>query len=144
MGMAATLTAVWRGATAAVATPNPRILVVDGNEIVLSVLDEFLSHGYQVDTASDAATALAAAAKRPDMILLDVNLAGLDGLALLAALRARGITTPVFVMTGYDKPGGAERAKLCGATQYLVKPVDLRRLDSLIARELNSSPILPS
>jgi len=141
MGVAA-LTAAWRGTSETAATP--RILIVDDNETVLSVLNDFLSHGYRVDTATNAATALSAAAKRPDMIILDINMPGMDGLALLSALRARGIMTPVFVMTGYDAPGTEERAKQCGANQYMAKPVDLRRLDSLISRELNTSPILPS
>jgi CheY-like chemotaxis protein len=123
--------------------PRRRVLVVDDNENVLSILNDFLEVGYMVDTATNASTALtAAAANRPDMILLDVNMPGMDGLALCAALRGRGVNIPIVMMTGYDSPGIADKAKECGATHYLVKPVDLRRLDHLIAGELNVSPII--
>lgn len=119
-----------------------RILVVDDNENVLSIMSEFLASGYIVDTAPNAAAALkSVAATPPDAILLDVNMPGTDGVSLLASLRRLGVTAPVFVITGYDAPGVGDRARQLGA-QYFVKPVDLRTLDRLIATALDVPPIL--
>ena len=121
-----------------------RILVVDDNENVLSIMSDFLASGYVVDTAPNAATALkSVAATPPDAILLDVNMPGTDGVSLLASLRRLGIKTPVIVITGYDAPGVGDRARQLGA-EYLVKPVDLRTLDRLIANALRVAPILKS
>lgn len=119
-----------------------RILVVDDNVNVLSIMSDFLAAAYVVDTAANAADALkVVAASPPDAILLDVNLPGTDGVSLLASLRRLGVTAPVFVITGYDAPGIGDRARQLGA-QYFVKPVDLRALDRLIAAALHVPPIL--
>jgi two-component system response regulator MprA len=120
-----------------------RVLIVDDNENVVSILYDFLTGAYTVDTALDAARALkSAAANPPDLILLDVNMPGTDGLTLLGSLRQRGLTIPIFVITGYDQAGLAQKARQLGATQFLVKPVDLRKLDALIAEALGVSPIV--
>ena len=130
------------GTSAEPVTSRKRILIVDDNEVILGVLTDFLGEGYVIDPASDAATALQRVkGNRPDLIVLDVNMPGMDGLTLLEAMRKMGLTIPVFVVTGYDAPGTAERAKRSGAT-YLVKPVDLRKLDRLIADALHARPLL--
>jgi two-component system response regulator PrrA len=121
-----------------------RILVVDDNENVLSIMSEFLASGYVVDAASSAAAALkAVGTAAPDAILLDINMPGTDGVSLLGSLRRLGVTAPVFVITGYDAPEVGEQVRQLGA-QYLVKPVDLRTLDRLISTALHVTPILPS
>ena len=122
--------------------PRPRILVVDDNTNVLEILKEFLGVAYVVDTAPSAVDALAAMARHtPSAILLDVNMPGTDGLTFLASLRQRGVDIPVFVITGYDSPTASHQARQSGATQYLVKPVDLRHLDRLIADALHTPMI---
>ena len=120
-------------------TTTARVLLVDDNETVLSLMTDFLSSGYQVDRASTAGQALKAiAANMPDVILLDVNMPGTDGLTLLQSLRRHGVTAPAFVITGYDAPGQAARAQQLGATKYMVKPIDLRELDREIAETLKT------
>lgn len=124
-------------------TGGRRVLVVDDNENILLIFRDFLGGTFEVDTAPDAAAALTSiAANPPDLVLMDVNMPGTDGLTLLASLRQRGIKTPVFIMTGYDSPTTVRKAIDSGATQYLVKPVDLRKLDRLIANALQTAPIL--
>lgn len=120
-----------------------RILIVDDNETVLDVLDEFLNVAYTVDLAANARIALQRLSTHPaDLILLDVNMPGTDGLSLLESIRGLGITAPAFVITGYDSPGVSRRATDSGATAYLVKPVDLRTLDAMIAKTLGVRPLL--
>jgi CheY-like chemotaxis protein len=125
------------------AKARKRILVVEDNEVVLEILNDFLSVGYVVDPAPNASIALKRIyVNAPDMVLLDVNMPGTDGLTLLESIRKLGLDIPVFIITGYDEPGMEAKAKASGATAYLVKPVDLRRLDSLIADALHVRPLL--
>ena len=123
--------------------PRKRILIVDDNETVLDVLDEFLNIAYTVDLAANASIALQRLSTHPaDLILLDVNMPGTDGLSLLESIRGLGVTAPAFVITGYDSPTVSRRATDSGATAYLVKPVDLRTLDAMIAKTLSVQPLL--
>jgi len=113
---------------------NKRILVVDDNQVIQEILKQFLGRGYAVETVGSASHALAAVIqKRPDAILLDVRMPGVDGLSLLKSLRQMGVQTPIFVMTGYDSTQVAVEALESGATGYLPKPFDLMHLDRLIA-----------
>lgn len=111
--------------------PRTRVLVVDDERDILSFVRATLTdEGYEVDTAPDGEGALhTAEARRPDLILLDVNLPGVDGWEVLSQLRAAaGEQTPVVVMTaGY---GAQDQALATGAQGYLGKPFDL---DDLIA-----------
>lgn len=119
-----------------------RVLLVDDNATVLDVLEEFLGVAYAVDCAPSAQAALKQiAAQAPDVILVDINMPGTDGLTLLESIRRLGITAPAFVITGYDTTQHAQRAARSGAT-YLVKPVDLRELDRLVAKALGVTPFL--
>jgi DNA-binding NtrC family response regulator len=123
--------------------PPKRILIVDDNEVVLETIREFLSEAYTVDGATSASMALESLRKNPpDLILLDVRMPGVDGLTLLGVLRRLGLTLPVIVMTGYDSTETAAEATRHRATDYLVKPVDLRELDRIIADALGVPRLL--
>jgi DNA-binding NtrC family response regulator len=120
-----------------------RVLIVDDNEVILSILSDFLGVGYEIDRAMDMAGALKAVATNPpDAIVLDVNSTAAWSLTLLSRMRSHGITIPVFVMTKDSSPQLAAQAKEAGATHYMVKPVDLRELDRLMADALNLAPML--
>ncbi len=111
-----------------------RILVVDDSEVIQDVLKEFLRPNYAVETVDNAARAMAAINQhKPDAILMDVRMPGVDGISLLKSLRQMGVQTPVFVMTGYDSNPVAIDALQHGATCYLPKPFDLLHLEELLA-----------
>ncbi|MCC6904805.1 MAG: response regulator [Anaerolineae bacterium] len=72
----------------------------------------------------------------PDLILLDLNMGGVDGLEVCRYIKrdpAYG-DTPVVFVTAEDDPGLMEKARAAGAQDYLVKPVDFDRLEAVIAR----------
>ncbi|PYM22887.1 MAG: hypothetical protein DMD80_27325 [Candidatus Rokuibacteriota bacterium] len=117
-----------------------RVLVVDDNQVIQDILKQFLERGYTVEVVGNASMALASVVKKtPDAILLDVRMPGVDGLSLLKSLRDMGVSTPIFVMTGYDSTQVAVEALENGATGYLPKPFDLVQLDRLIAHALGES-----
>lgn len=109
-----------------------RILVVDDETAILRALERNLrGHGFQVETATTAATALEACERwHPDAVILDLGLADGDGFDVIRALRARS-STPVIVLS----VRGADRDKVAaldlGADDYLTKPFSV---DELLAR----------
>lgn len=128
---------------AAVPIIGPKLLLVDDDETVVSALADFLrSRYYEVETAGHAAEALALAReKRPALILLDIQLPGMDGLTVIRTLRQDldpGLAAvPIIALTALAMPGDRERCLDAGATDYLPKPVELERLaqaiDALLA-----------
>jgi CheY-like chemotaxis protein len=125
-----------RATTAAQRTK--RILVVDDSEVIQEVLREFFRQDYTVDTVGNAASALTAAVEhKPNAILIDVRMPGLDGLTLLEKLRDLGVQTPIFMMTGYDSKEVALEAMKRGANGYLPKPFDLLHLEQVLAETIS-------
>jgi CheY-like chemotaxis protein len=122
------------------ATPPPRILVVDDlvdhRDLLSQVLVDF---GYAVDTADDARAALDAirAGPRPQLVLVDFWMPGMDGKAFLDALRAEldpGVASiPVVVMTA-DAEGVAEILSGSSPDFLMEKPFGLRELRRVVVR----------
>lgn len=101
-----------------------KVLVIDDDSGLRRALTLILEDGgYQVDLASDGRDGMERARNgRPDMILSDVRMPGIDGLDLVEQLRASGVTTPVVVMTAYGSMDLAVEAVRRGASDYLAKP----------------------
>src|SRR5436305_11231757 len=88
------------------------------------MLDRTLSaEGYGVESAADGGQALAAVERStPDLIVLDVGLPGVDGLAVSKRLRAKGLAVPVLLLTARDAVADRVAGLDAGADDYLVKP----------------------
>ena len=104
------------------------VLIVDDHPVVRSGLRVLLDVHDGIEVAGEAADgeeALAlAAALEPDVILLDLKLPGLDGVAVLTELRSRGIGARVLVLTSANDPAQVSRAVQAGASGFLYKDVD--------------------
>jgi DNA-binding NarL/FixJ family response regulator len=104
------------------------VLIVDDHPVVrrgLRVLLEVQDGIEVVGEAGDGATALALAAEHaPDVILLDLKLPGMDGIAVLGELRARASAARVLVLTSATEPASASLAVRSGAAGMLYKDVD--------------------
>jgi two-component system response regulator MprA len=100
------------------------ILVVDDDPPIRRMLDRTLAaEGYTVETAADGGGALAAVERSaPDLIVLDVAMPGLDGLAVCRRVRAKGLATPVLLLTARDEVSDRVAGLDAGADDYLVKP----------------------
>lgn len=114
-----------------------RVLVVDDNDDVTEMTLELLRmHGHVASAASDGPGALAAVEReRPDVVLLDLGLPGMDGLQVAEALHAScGDALPLLVaVSGFDRDEDRERLRRAGCVHYLVKPVNFDRVMALIA-----------
>jgi CheY-like chemotaxis protein len=115
-----------------------RVLIVDDNPTNLKLVAYLVkAHGYDVDTAGDADAALAAiAANRPRVILMDLQLPGVDGLELTRRLKADPATRDITIIavTAYAMKGDQEKAFAAGCDDYVTKPIDTRALPELIAK----------
>jgi two-component system, OmpR family, response regulator MprA len=109
------------------------ILVVDDDAPIRRMLDRTLSaEGYAVEAAADGGAALAAVERSaPDLIVLDVAMPGLDGLAVCRRVRERGLATPVLLLTARDALADRVAGLDAGADDYMVKPFET---DELLAR----------
>ncbi len=110
-----------------------RILVVDDEEGIRELLSVSLKfQGFEVETAGDGAAGLDAAHRfRPDAVILDVMMPGMDGTGLMRRLRADGIDAPVLFLTARGEVDEKVSALTLGADDYITKPFSL---EELIAR----------
>jgi len=114
-----------------------KILVVDDNVDMANTLAKLLEQaGHTITMAHDGLAALAAARRsRPDAVVLDIGLPGLDGYRVAEALRREPAFANVrlVAVSGYGQAEDRSRAKAAGFDHHLVKPVDLRQLVSALA-----------
>jgi len=135
------------------------LLVVDDDRPIRRMLERTLAaEGYGVTTVADGGAALAAVERSvPDLLILDVAMPGLDGLAVARRVRAKGLPVPILFLTARDavsdRVGGFE----AGGDDYLVKPFAMAELlvrvrallrrgvtvdESLVYRDLTLDPVL--
>jgi len=109
-----------------------RVLIVEDDRTVTSVVKYFLElEGFEVVVAKDGLTGLEEAKREvPDIIVTDCNMPGMDGVALVGALRgdARTQDIAILMLTSGDSGDGETRALAAGADDYILKPVEPRRL----------------
>jgi two-component system, OmpR family, response regulator MprA len=125
-----------------------RILIIEDDEGILRVLRRALSYeGYQVETALDGENGLNHARDwRPDLVILDLMLPGMDGFEVTQRLRTEG-NIPILMLTAKDTVNDRVQGLDSGADDYMTKPFDL---DELLARvrallrrtQLERAPIL--
>jgi len=120
------------------------ILIVDDNPINLKLARVLLvAEGYEVRTAQDADGAIAVLGGfHPRLILMDIQMPGMDGLELTGRLKADPATKDILIlaMTAYAMKGDDEKALAAGCDGYVPKPVDTRTLPSLVASYLRRGP----
>jgi two-component system response regulator GlrR len=119
----------------------PRILVVDDDPGLLRLLTIRLrSQKYEVEPAENAAKALAAVTRfRPDLVITDLRMAEMDGIALLHELQRRWPSLNVIMLTAHGTIPDAVKATQSGAFAFLTKPVEKEQLLEEVARALRTS-----
>ncbi len=122
---------------------GPTVLVVDDQPLNLYLLSFVLSaYGYDAVTAADAHEAIdAISRKRPSLILMDMQMPGIDGFELTGRLKADPSTAaiPVVAVTSFAMSGDKERALAAGCDGYIPKPIDTRSLPREVAAYLTEA-----
>jgi CheY-like chemotaxis protein len=127
-----------------VGVDRPWVLLAEDNEISARVVGDFLqARGCQVVTAGSGIEALERArARKPDVILMDIQMPGMDGLEATRQIRRdeRLSATPIIALTALAMPGDRERCLQAGADDYLPKPLNLTALVARIRGLLRPAP----
>jgi two-component system response regulator MprA len=127
---------------------GPAVLVVDDDAPVRRMLERTLAaEGYAVRVAADGGAALAEVEQAaPDLLVLDVAMPGLDGLAVCRRVRERGLALPILLLTARDAVADRVAGLDAGADDYLVKPFAadelLARVRALLRRGLEPETLL--
>ncbi len=123
--------------------PKTTVLVVEDNDVNRELVEDLLCvAGYAVVACPTGEEAMAwLAANRPDLILMDINLPGQDGLALTRQIKAGPETSniPVVALTAYAMDGDRARILATGCDGYISKPIDVPQFPTQVARYLASA-----
>jgi two-component system, cell cycle response regulator DivK len=112
----------------------PKILLVEDNELNRDMLSRRLQRrGFEILTATDGESGVAlAASEKPDLILMDISLPGLNGWDATRQIRRNGVTTPIIALTAHAMSGDREKTLEAGCDEYETKPVEIEILLSKI------------
>ncbi len=112
-----------------------KLLIVDDERGIVDMMADYFAPCYQVFTACSGAEALQKVSVRPDLILLDINMPGLDGLAVCRKIREY-ITCPILFLTARIESADKIEGFRAGADDYIVKPFDLEELGARVEAHL--------
>ncbi len=112
-----------------------RLLIVDDEPGIVDTLKAYFSPRYQVLTAYSGREAVQKAALRPDLILLDINMPGMDGLAVCRTIREQ-ISCPILFLTARVESADQIAGFQAGADDYIVKPFGLEELAARVEAHL--------
>jgi two-component system, OmpR family, response regulator VicR len=130
------------------AKEGKQILIVDDERALVEIMAQTLREdGYQVSIAFDGyEVGLQMATLRPDLLLLDLIMPGLDGFSICQRVKANpeGRPTKIIAMTGFVQEGNLAKAIECGADLCLAKPFQLQTLKEMVAKLLGGPRALPS
>jgi two-component system, NtrC family, response regulator GlrR len=123
---------------------SPKVLIVDDDESFLRLFSMRLdSKGYRTYSAASAKAALDRLPEiKPDLVIADLRMDGMDGIGLLSELQKRYPGLPVLILTAHGTIPDAVVATQTGAYGFLTKPVDHDELQRCIAEALSASPVV--
>jgi two-component system OmpR family response regulator len=123
-----------------------RVVVVDDEDSLTDLLSMALRYeGWDVRVASDGRTAITTAREfRPDVMVLDIMLPDIDGLQVLARLRADGVTSPILFLTAKDALDDRIMGLTVGGDDYVTKPFSLEELVARLRGLIRRSTLVVS
>ena len=125
-----------------------KVLIVEDNPANLTLATFLLqSAGYTVVSATNAEAGVGLAkTEQPDLILMDIQLPGMDGLEATALLKSDESTRPipVIALTALAMKGDEERIMAAGCDGYIAKPLDYKEFLAKVARRLDGGPFTPA
>jgi two-component system, cell cycle response regulator DivK len=112
-----------------------RILLVEDDEMNVELFESALeTDGHEIVTERDGAAGERRASDRFDLVLLDIQLPKMDGLAVCRSLRARGLRMPIVALSASVLPEEIARTKAAGFDEFLSKPISPRDLRAAVRR----------
>ena len=120
---------------------RPRLLLVDDEASIRDLLSKTLAIAYDVDTAVDAAGALDVLRRTGetyDLMISDLNMPGMDGIALIREVKRIKSDLPIIIITGFSSEKSAIEALNLGVAGYLIKPFPERQVLAAAAKALGA------
>jgi len=110
------------------------VLYVDDNDEILEIIGMLMEGtDYHLLTVNDSSKAVAMCLeKTPDLVLMDINMPGMNGFEVTKKLRSSGFNNPIVVLTASESDDDRKQAKAAGSTDYILKTVDMRNVRSII------------
>src|SRR4029453_13203817 len=134
--------------TGAAAPPAPKtsLLIIEDDDNISTAIEEYFSRaGYAVRTAPDGLAGIEAVVKnRPDVVILDLMLPKMDGLAVCKELRQKNPQMPILMLTAKDDVVDKVLGLEMGADDYITKPFSLREVEARIKSVLRRSAAMAS
>ena len=118
-----------------------KVLIIDDERPIRETLEMFLREkGYEVATSEDGKEGLEAVQRvRPEIVILDIRLPGMDGLEVLRRIKEKGEETQVIMITAYHDTETTRQAMKLGAYEYIRKPLDADEFENLTIRKIPKS-----
>jgi two-component system cell cycle response regulator DivK len=121
----------------------PRVLIVDDNAMNIAIAQVvLLAEKFEVETAADGVEAMQKVASfRPDLILMDIQMPGLDGLEVTRRLKADAATRQIRIVafTAFAMRGDEAKMRAAGCDGYLSKPIDVQKFGTQVRACLQAS-----
>jgi len=116
--------------------PRGKVLIADDEEDILEIVADRLEFlGFEVQTVQDGVACLEAIGRRaPDLVLLDIRMPRMDGMAVLSRLRDTHPELPVVILSASSEQSVAEETLSEGAADYLLKPFEPKDLQEKVER----------
>lgn len=114
---------------------KPKLLIVDDERGIVDTMQAYFSREYEVLTAYSGQGAIQKVEKQPDLILLDINMPDIDGLAVCQTIRAH-VACPILFLTARVESADQIIGFRAGADDYILKPFDLDELAARVAAHL--------
>ena len=112
------------------------VLYVDDNDEIIEIVNIVLSKSsYNLITENNSQNAIQVCLeKKPDLVLMDINMPGLDGFEISKQLREKGFKNPIIILTASESAADKQKAKSAGCTDYILKTVDMQNVGQIIDR----------
>jgi CheY-like chemotaxis protein len=117
------------------------ILYVDDNEEMIEIVNIVLANsGYRIFSQTDGQAAIDFCAnENPDLILMDLNMPGMDGFETTRRLREQGFTNPIVVLTASESDEDRDKAVAVGCNDYVIKDMEMSGLERIIDKFIADS-----
>lgn len=115
------------------------VLYADDNLEIIELVKVLIERaGYQLLTARDGNEAVQVSLEEnPDLVLMDINMPGMDGLSAVRQLRDDGFNNPVIILTASESEEDRERAINAGSDEYILKTIDMGDVEIVLSRYLS-------
>lgn len=117
------------------------VLYVDDNDEILEIVNIVMSKSnYNLIAENNSQNAIKTCLdKKPDLVLMDINMPGMDGFEITKQLREKNFDNPIIILTASESSADRQKAKAAGCTDYILKTVDMQNVGQIVDRYIGEA-----